>query len=172
MEIKNKENIKRCDWATRHPAEQAYHDKQWGIPVYDDRELFKMLILEGMQAGLSWVTVLNKMEAFCEAFDDFRPEIVVNYDEQKEAELMQNEGIIRNRLKIKSVSVNAKAYFKVCEEFGSFSNYLWGENGIQINAYLAATAWNLKKMMEKLKEKFLYFIFGWFLRKDKIYFVA
>ncbi len=126
MEIKNKENIKRCDWATRHPAEQAYHDKQWGIPVYDDRELFKMLILEGMQAGLSWVTVLNKMEAFCEAFDDFRPEIVVNYDEQKETELMQNEGIIRNRLKIKSVSVNAKAYFRVCEEFGSFGNYLWG----------------------------------------------
>ena len=125
MKIKNKENIKRCDWATRHPAEQVYHDKQWGIPVYDDRELFKMLILEGMQAGLSWVTVLNKMEAFCEAFDDSRPEIVVNYDDRKEAELMQNEGIIRNRLKIKSVSVNAKAYFKVCEDFGSFSNYLW-----------------------------------------------
>lgn len=118
--------IKRCDWALHNQIEQDYHDTKWGIPVYDDKELFKMLILEGMQAGLSWLTVLKKMDAFCEAFDNFDPAIIINYNEKKELELLQNERIIRNRLKIKSVSINAKAYFEICNEFGSFSNYLWG----------------------------------------------
>ena len=118
--------IKRCAWANNNKLEQEYHDEKWGIPVFEDKELFKMLCLEGMQAGLSWVTVLNKMQGLCEAYDDFDPEIVINYDEKKEEELLQNEGIIRNRLKVKSVAINAKAYFKVCEEFDSFSNYLWG----------------------------------------------
>lgn len=118
--------IKRCAWANNNKLEQEYHDEKWGIPVFEDKELFKMLCLEGMQAGLSWVTVLNKMQGLCEAYDDFDPEVVINYDEKKEEELLQNEGIIRNRLKVKSVAINAKAYFKVCEEFGSFSNYLWG----------------------------------------------
>ncbi len=118
--------IKRCAWANNNKLEQEYHDEKWGIPVFEDKELFKMLCLEGMQAGLSWVTMLNKMQWLCEAYDDFDPEIVINYDEKKEEELLQNEGIIRNRLKVKSVAINAKAYFKVCEEFGSFSNYLWG----------------------------------------------
>ena len=118
--------IKRCAWANNNKLEQEYHDEKWGIPVFEDKELFKMLCLEGMQAGLSWVTVLNKMQGLCEAYDDFDPEIVINYDEKKEEELLQNEGIIRNRLKVKSVVINAKAYFKVCEEFDSFSNYLWG----------------------------------------------
>lgn len=118
--------IKRCAWANNNKLEQEYHDEKWGIPVFEDKELFKMLCLEGMQAGLSWVTVLNKMQGLCEAYDDFDPEIVINYDEKKEEELLQNEGIIRNRLKVKSVAINAKAYFKVWEEFDSFSNYLWG----------------------------------------------
>ena len=118
--------IKRCAWANNNKLEQEYHDEKQGIPVFEDKELFKMLCLEGMQAGLSWVTVLNKMQGLCEAYDDFDPEIVINYDEKKEEELLQNEGIIRNRLKVKSVAINAKAYFKVCEEFDSFSNYLWG----------------------------------------------
>lgn len=118
--------IKRCAWANNNKLEQEYHDEKWGIPVFEDKELFKMLCLEGMQAGLSWVTVLNKMQGLCEAYDDFDPEVVINYDEKKEEELLQNEGIIRNRLKVKSVAINAKAYFKVCEEFDSFSNYLWG----------------------------------------------
>lgn len=126
MESKNNISLRRCDWAIKHEIEREYHDNRWGIPLYDDKELFKMLILEGMQAGLSWITILKKMPALCEAFDDFRPEIVINYDEAKEAELMQNEKIIRNRRKIKAVSINAKAYFKVCKEFGSFSAYLWG----------------------------------------------
>lgn len=118
--------IMRCGWANYNPLEQEYHDEKWGIPVFADKELFKMLCLEGMQAGLSWVTVLKKMQALCEAYDDFDPEIIVHYDEKKEEELLQNEGIIHNRLKVRSVAINAKAYFKVCEEFGSFSNYLWG----------------------------------------------
>lgn len=126
MESKNNGSLRRCAWAIKHEIEREYHDNRWGIPLYDDKELFKMLILEGMQAGLSWITILKKMPALCEAFDDFRPEIVINYDEAKEAELMQNEKIIRNRRKIKAVPINAKAYFKVCEEFGSFSDYLWG----------------------------------------------
>ena len=114
----------RCDWA-KSEIEQVYHDTKWGVPEYNDKELFKMLMLEGMQAGLSWITILKKMDALCEAFDNFDPDIVQHYDEHKEAELLQNENIIRNRLKIKSAAVNAKAYFEVSKEFGSFSNYLW-----------------------------------------------
>lgn len=117
---------KRCDWANHSLLEQKYHDEKWGIPIFDDKELFKMLCLEGMQAGLSWSTILQKMDGLCKAFDNFAPDIVVNYDEDKEAELLQNKEIIRNRLKVKSVANNAKAYFKICEEFGSFSDYLWG----------------------------------------------
>lgn len=121
-----KNSVKRCDWVGDNQLEQDYHDKKWGIPVFDDRELFKLLILEGMQAGLSWIIILKKMDALCDAFDNFDPEIVINYDEHKQSQLLRNKEIIRNKLKIKSVSTNAEAYFKVCEEFGSFSNYLWG----------------------------------------------
>ena len=117
--------IKRCDWAAKTEIEREYHDNKWGIPLHDERELFKMLILEGMQAGLSWVTILRKMDAFCEAFDNFDPAIIMNYDEAKIEELMQNSGIIRNRRKIESAIGNAKAYFRLCEEFGSLDNYLW-----------------------------------------------
>lgn len=117
--------IKRCDWATKNALEQKYHDEQWGIAIRDDQELFKRLCLEGMQAGLSWLTVLKKMEALNEAFEDFIPERLIQYDEEKIDALMQNRGIIRNRLKIKAVIKNAHAYLKICEEFGSFSDYLW-----------------------------------------------
>lgn len=136
-----KKQVKRCDWAVHSQIERDYHDTKWGVPVHYDKELFKMLCLEGMQAGLSWVTVLKKMDTLCEAFDDFDPEIVKDYDESKELELLQNEGIIRNRLKVKSVSINAKAYFKVCDEFGSFSDYLWGfvENKPIINSWKSIT---------------------------------
>ena len=118
--------LKRCAWGNQSDLEREYHDKQWGIPVFDDRELFKMLCLEGMQAGLSWFIILKKKAAICVAFDDFVPEIVADYDEEKVVSLLKNEKIIRNRLKIRAVIANAKAYFKLCEEFGSFSNYLWG----------------------------------------------
>lgn len=119
-------DVKRCPWAERSQIERDYHDWQWGVPVYDERMLFKMLILEGMQAGLSWLTVLRKMETLCRAFDDFAPELLADYGAEKEAELLQNEGIIRNRLKIKAASTNARAYLKLREDCGSFSDYLWG----------------------------------------------
>jgi len=102
-----------------------YHDKEWGRPVHDDRKLFEMLILEGMQAGLSWITILKRRESFREAFDNFDPEIVARYDEAKMWALMENEGIIRNRLKIRGAVNNAQLFLKVQEEYGSFDKFIW-----------------------------------------------
>ncbi len=116
----------RCDWATHSELESAYHDQEWGRPVYDDRKLFEFLILEGKQAGLSWSTILVKRETLRQAFDDFDPAIIVQYDEKKIEELMQNPGVIRNRLKIKAVIDNAKIYYKVVELYGSLSDFFWG----------------------------------------------
>jgi len=117
--------LKRCDWALKNKLEQDYHDHEWGIPVHDDKKLFKMLILEGKQAGLSWSTILSKMDTLCEAFDDFDPRILVSYDDTKIEALLHNSGIIKNRLKVNATISNAKAYFKLCENFGSLDNYLW-----------------------------------------------
>ena len=114
----------RCDWAKNDPA-IAYHDAEWGVPQHDDRRLFEFLILEGAQAGLSWDTVLRKRENYRAAFDNFDAEKIARYDDAKCAELLQNEGIIRNRLKIASAVGNAKAFLKVKEEFGSFDSYIW-----------------------------------------------
>ncbi|MGC4017806.1 MAG: DNA-3-methyladenine glycosylase I [Muricomes sp.] len=119
------DEIKRCSWAVKSKLEQDYHDCEWGIPVHDDRRLFKMLILEGQQAGLSWSTILKKRDTLCEAFDNFEPAILITYNDEKIEALLHNDGIIKNRLKVNSVVNNAKAYFKVCEEFGSLDNYLW-----------------------------------------------
>lgn len=117
--------IRRCNWANKSELERKYHDEEWGIPVHDDKKLFKMLILEGKQAGLSWSTILSKMDSLCEAFDNFDPSIIIKYDEKKIENLLKNEGIIRNKLKINAVINNAKQYFKLCEEFGSLDKYLW-----------------------------------------------
>lgn len=114
-----------CDWALKSELEKKYHDEEWGVPVYDDTKLFEMLILEGMQAGLSWVTVLSKREAMRKAFDDFNPLMIEKYTEKKIADLLQNEKIIRNKLKLKALSSNAKAFIQMQKEFGSFANYLW-----------------------------------------------
>jgi len=102
-----------------------YHDHEWGRPAHDDRKLFELLILEGMQAGLSWITVLKKREAFRQAFDGFDPERIALYDEAKIEQLMANEGIIRNRLKINAVVSNARAFLNVIEEHGSFDRFIW-----------------------------------------------
>jgi len=102
-----------------------YHDHEWGIPVHDDQKLFEMLNLEGAQAGLSWYTVLKKREGYRQAFDNFDPEKIVRYDEKKVAQLLQNEGIIRNKLKVRATIGNARAFLKVKEEFGSFDKYIW-----------------------------------------------
>ncbi len=116
----------RCFWAnTSDLLYQAYHDKEWGVPVHDDRTLFEFLILEGAQAGLSWYTVLNKRPNYRLAFDGFDPEKIARYDEHKVAELLANPGIIRNRLKINSAILNAQAFLRIKEEFGSFDAYLW-----------------------------------------------
>ena len=119
--------MKRCEWV---PLENElyvkYHDGEWGVPVHDDLKLFEFLILEGAQAGLSWLTVLKKRENYREAFDGFDFEKIANYDSDKEKELLGNEGIIRNRLKIKSAIRNAKVFIEIRKEFGSFDKYLWG----------------------------------------------
>ena len=115
----------RCAWAGDSQIYVDYHDNEWGRPVHDDRKLFEMLILEGMQAGLSWITILKKREAFREAFDGFDPNKIIHYDDRKLQELMQNEGIIRNRLKIQGTVTNAKLFFKVVEKYGSFDKFLW-----------------------------------------------
>jgi DNA-3-methyladenine glycosylase I len=115
----------RCAWAGTDPLYIAYHDREWGVPLHDDRKLFEMLILEGAQAGLSWITILRKREAFREAFDRFDPSKVAGYDQERVRELLNNPGIIRNRLKIHAAVQNAQAFLKVVEEFGSFDRYLW-----------------------------------------------
>lgn len=119
------EEITRCGWVNEDPLYKDYHDYEWGVPVHDDRKLFEMLILEGAQAGLSWYTVLKKREHYRVAFDGFDPELVAQYDEAKVAELLSNEGIIRNRLKVRAAVTNAQAFLKVREQFGSFDAYIW-----------------------------------------------
>lgn len=117
---------KRCYWAGNDPMYVDYHDNEWGRPVHDDIKLLEMLILEGMQAGLSWITILKKRDAFRKAFDGFDPYKVSVYDDEKIQELLANEKIIRNRLKINAAVSNAKAFIKVVEEFGSFDKFIWG----------------------------------------------
>jgi DNA-3-methyladenine glycosylase I len=117
--------MKRCTWASNE-VNIPYHDTEWGVPVHDDRTFFEFLILEGAQAGLSWDTVLKKRDGYRAAFDNFDPAKVAKYTDAKCAKLMQNEGIIRNRLKIASAVRNAKAFLAVQKEFGSFDKYIWG----------------------------------------------
>ena len=114
----------RCFWA-RTPLSIAYHDEEWGVPLHDDDRLFEFLILEGAQAGLSWETILRKRDNYRAAFDRFNPTKVAKYDEQKVAKLLNNDGIIRNRLKINSAVTNAIAFLEVQKEFGSFDEYVW-----------------------------------------------
>ena len=115
----------RCAWAGNDPLYIQYHDTEWGVPVHDDRKLFEFLILEGAQAGLSWITILRKRENYRAPFDDFDPEKIAKYDETKIVELLQNSGIIRNRRKIDATITNARLFLQVQKEFGSFDNYLW-----------------------------------------------
>ena len=119
--------MKRCFWVDENSQiYKDYHDNEWGVPKYDDHELFELLILESFQAGLSWLTVLKKREAFRLAFDNFDVKKVANYDENKVNELLQNEGIIRSRSKINSAISNAKIFIQIQKEYGSFSKYIWG----------------------------------------------
>lgn len=118
-------SIDRCEWGGDDPLMIAYHDHEWGVPCHDERKLFEMLILEGSQAGLSWITVLRKRENYRVALDNFEPHIVATYDEAKHQALLQNPGIIRNRMKIAAATQNAQAFLKIQAEFGSFDAYIW-----------------------------------------------
>lgn len=118
-------NVIRCGWVTDDPVYIAYHDKEWGVPIYDDRLLFEFLILEGAQAGLNWLTILKRRENYRISFDHFDAMKITHYNKAKITKLLSNSGIIRNKLKIESVIANAKAYLKIKEEQDSFSHYIW-----------------------------------------------
>jgi DNA-3-methyladenine glycosylase I len=120
------QKISRCAWATNGTElMHSYHDKEWGVPTHDDNQLFEILILDGAQAGLSWNTILNKRENYRKAFDDFEVSKVAKYNSSKIEKLMQNEGLVRNRLKINSAVRNAKVFLEIQKEFGTFDRYLW-----------------------------------------------
>jgi len=119
------DSVKRCEWALSDPALLAYHDTEWGVPEHDDRKLFEFLVLEGAQAGLSWLTVLKKRENFRKALDGFDPSRIARYDSRKVRALLANPGIIRNRAKIAATVENAKAFLTVQKELGSFDAYIW-----------------------------------------------
>jgi DNA-3-methyladenine glycosylase I len=136
---------KRCAWA-ESPAMFAYHDQEWGVPQHDDRVLFEFLTLEGAQAGLSWSTILAKREAYRRAFSNFDPRKVARFDVAKQKTLMDNEGIVRNRLKIASTIQNASAFLAVQKEFGSFDRYIWGF----VNGQPIVNAWKPKQRLPAL----------------------
>lgn len=120
-----KKNKTRCGWSGTDPLYTLYHDREWGVPVRNDRKLFEMLILEGAQAGLSWITILRKRGGYRKAFDDFDARKIAAYDARKVRKLLKNNGIVRNKLKIRATVTNARAFLRVQQEFGSFNTYLW-----------------------------------------------
>jgi DNA-3-methyladenine glycosylase I len=121
--------VTRCHWAGSDPLSIEYHDREWGVPVHDDRRLFEMLTLEGAQAGLSWITILRKREHYRRAFGGFDPRRVARYDAARVRSLLANPGLVRNRLKIRAAITNARAFLQLQREFGSFDAYLWGWAG-------------------------------------------
>jgi len=132
----------RCDWSSLgDPLYRDYHDREWGVPVHDDRKIFEYLILEGFQAGLSWYTVLKKRDNFRKAFDGFDPKAVSGYDSSKIRDILSDPGLFRNRLKVESAVNNAKAFLRVQREFGSFDRYIWGFVGYKpiVNKWKSAT---------------------------------
>ena len=123
--VKHDDGICRCGWCGTDPLYVAYHDTEWGVPEYDDRALFEKLILDGFQAGLSWITILRKRDNFRKAFDDFNPEKIARYTPRKIETLMQDAGIVRNRLKVEGTVLSARAYLEVMEKEDGFANLLW-----------------------------------------------
>jgi len=118
--------MKRCEWCESSELYIKYHDNEWGVPVFDDQKHFEFLVLESAQAGLSWITILNKRENYRKAYDNFDPKKVARYTDAKIKKLLENAGIVRNRLKIAASITNAKQFLEIQKEFGSFSNYIWG----------------------------------------------
>ena len=151
---------KRCSWCGDDPQYVAYHDEEWGVPIYDDLELFELLNLEGAQAGLSWLTILRKRENYRKAFDNFDPYKIAAYDEAKRAELLQDEGIVRNKLKVNAFIVNAQLYVQMQENGESFSEFLWSFVGGKTikNAFtsmddVVATSKESDAMSKELKKR-------------------
>ena len=156
---------KRCFWVTESKLYQEYHDHEWGEPVYDDETLFEFLFLETFQAGLSWITILNKRENFRKAFDNFDYKLIANYGEDKYFELLQNEGIVRNRLKIRAATTNAKLFMEIQKEFGSFSKFIWDYvggkpiiNGFQSRDAVPATTELSDRISKDLKKRGFKFV--------------
>ena len=157
--------VNRCSWANYNDAMKEYHDKEWGTPVHDDQLLFEFLVLEGAQAGLSWNTILQKRENFRKAFDKFDYNKIVKYNEQKVEDLLNNKGIIRNRLKIEAIIANASAYIEVQKEFDTFDKYIWQfvNNKPRINKFktleeLPAKTEQSEQMSKDLKKRGFKFI--------------
>ncbi|PRX52493.1 DNA-3-methyladenine glycosylase I [Salegentibacter salegens] len=157
--------LQRCGWCEGDALYEAYHDNEWGVPVYNDETIFEFLILETFQAGLSWITVLRKRENFREAFDDFDYKKIANYSEDKIQELLQNPGIIRNKLKVRATVTNAQNFIKIQEEFGSFSKYIWSfvggepiQNEIEDYKKAPATTAISDKLSKDLKKKGFKFV--------------
>lgn len=119
------ENLKRCVWCGNDPVYTRYHDREWGVPVYTDRKLFEMLILEGAQAGLSWITILKKRPNYRKVFDRFDPKVIASYNRKKIQQLLSDPGIVRNRLKVEGTVKNAQAYLRLRETEGKLSDFLW-----------------------------------------------
>lgn len=156
--------MRRCEWAKEEPN-LSYHDKEWGRPQHDDHKLFEFLILEGAQAGLSWTTILNRRDGYRKAFSDFDAKKVSKYTQTRIEKLLQDESIIRNKLKINSAINNAKAFLKVQEEFGSFDKYLWGfvnhkplKNKFKKHSDLPATSDISEKLSKDLKKRGFNFV--------------
>ncbi len=159
------DQLHRCPWPTNDPLYTKYHDEEWGVPIYDDQLLLAKLILDGAQAGLSWITILRKRENYWAAFDNFDPEKMARYDDAKIAELMGNAGIIRNRLKINSAIKNAQAYLRMRDEGLSFSEFLWSfvdgkpiVNALKTDADYIAVSPESEAMSKALKKRGFNFV--------------
>ena len=155
----NNQDIYRCEWAIKTESMTKYHDEEWGVPLFDDLKLFEFIILDGFQAGLSWQTIINKRENFREAFDNFDPEKIIDYGEDKVAELMNNAGIIRNKSKILATIINAQKYLDLQKEYGTFAEYIWKftnhrtiNNKFQLWKEIPATSAESDAMSKELKK--------------------
>jgi DNA-3-methyladenine glycosylase I len=152
--------MKRCSWVNlNNPLYVAYHDEEWGVPIYDDYKLFELLVLEMFQAGLSWECILNKRDNFSTCFDNFDYEKISKYDEDKVNELMQDKGIIRNRKKIEATINNAKIFIDIIKEYGSFSKYIWGYTKGSVLKGIYKTSNSLSdEISESLKKQGMKFV--------------
>ena len=157
--------MKRCDWLTEDKTYITYHDNEWGVPVHADNKLFEMLLLEGAQAGLSWLTVLKRRETYRAAYNGFDPIKIVQWDKEKVESLLKDPGIIRNRLKVEAAKTNAKAFLRIVDEFGSFDDFIWSfVNNVPIrNSWkniqeIPATTPESDKMSKELKKRGFKFV--------------